>query len=290
MAGATTYDELRSMFSYAENLPQAPSSPLRLSELLELPDASPIKVEEIILADPALTAGILKTASAAAFGRSRPVTTVREAVMVLGFRSIRSISVALWTNALVAQSKHATKLDTKRFAQSGVLIGTIASLLHKRMPERSNAWTVEEVFAAGILYNVPTGLLSILAPQTFDLIYTSAQRRAVPFKEAFHEAYQGRLSTLGIEAARTMGLPSIFCEAIGGWRQPEVQEDSLAVFKLLDIAESIVDHRGLGVCPWKTELEFGEPLQEVVDLFGDEFRAYVDEAVSSSSVFRGIAA
>lgn len=290
MGAVSTYDELRSLFSYAENLPQAPNSPLRLSELLELPDASPIKVEELILADPALTAGILKTASAAAFGRSKPVTTVREAVMVLGFRCLRSIAVALWTNALVAQSKHNTQLNTARFAQNGVFIGTLASLMHQKSPARNASWSTEEVFAAGILHNVPIGLLSILAPYTFDDIYGQARRQKRSLEDVFEERFDGSIKALGGEAAKTMGLPIIFAQSIAGWEHPDAPEESMSVLKMVDIAAKVGEQRSLGVIPWKVEHEFDHSLQSLIDIYGSDWRGLIDNARHSSTSLRGIAA
>lgn len=282
MGLACQYDELKSLFSYAENLPQAPNSPLKLSQLLEAPDAAPQMVEELVLSDPALTAGILKTASSAAFGRMRPVNTVREAIMVLGFRALRSIAIALWTNALVAQARKSPHLEPDRFAQSGVAVGTLASLLYRESEINNPEWTKEEIFAAGILNGTPTGLLAILSPTTFEAIFLDAQRNRTSIQQAFADRYDESLQALGAQAAQVMGLPEIFVHSIAGWQVLPADSPLVPVFQCVDAAQRVVEARGESIVPWKTENVWPAELQIAFPYDDAQWAAKVHEARSSS--------
>ncbi len=247
-----TYQELEKLFVNAATLPQAPKSPLRLSALLEMPDASPIEIERIILADPALTAGILKAACSAAFGRLKPVTTVREAVMVLGFRALRVMAIALWTQALICQSKHNSMLDTERFSKNGSFVGHLSSSLYALRPQSINScrWTAEEVYACGVLHNLAIGLLSMLAPTVFDCVYGFAKDRTISIAQAFQEVYGYELNVLGSQAASAMGLPELFTVMIANIDHPASALDIEVPLLHLHFGHLIALDRGLGIGRW----------------------------------------
>ncbi|MCU0317186.1 MAG: HDOD domain-containing protein [Fimbriimonadaceae bacterium] len=212
MSMSAELTQLEALFSQADALPQAPKSPLRLSNILEAPDSNQKDIESIILSDPGLTAGILRAASSSLFGRSKPVTSVREAVMVLGFRTLRSLAIALWTQALFCEAHHKTKLDRDQFAKNGSFVGLLASGIYSTSRVKSPKWSAEEVYAAGVLHNMGVGLLSLLAPSDFDRLYSHAVEHTVTIQQAFVMVYGKDLNELTGMAAQKMGLPELFLE------------------------------------------------------------------------------
>ena len=255
---AQTYDQLVRLFSNASGLPQPSKSPLRLSALLESGDPNPAEVEKIVHSDPALTAGLLRTASAAAFGRQRAVTTVREAVMVLGFRSIRSIAIALWTQALVCEGKHASKLDLERFSKGSFFTGYLASdiYLTSTTPKSAERWTSEEVFALGVLARLGDGLLSMLAPQDFDAVYEAAKAKEASFQDTFQEMYGQPLSGLAAVAAGSMALPAGLVAALNSMASGEGTPQILEACDYVRIAKKVSNANGMGITRWDVPLEF----------------------------------
>lgn len=244
MAHVQTFDELWSLFGSAEALPQASQSPLRLSGILDDPDPSLAEIETVVLADPGLTLAIIKAASSAMYARSRPVTFVREAVTVLGYRSLRSIAVALWTSSLVTNSNHETCFNATRFAEDGALVGMMAARLHTPTED----WATEEVYAVGLLHDLSTGLLSLLAPETYNTLYRLAEQKTAALPTVFQALYGKSISTLGNRAASTVGLPDKFLRPFAESAEEESAEAHVG--ELVRWLADYSDFKGCGVAPW----------------------------------------
>ncbi|MCX8029556.1 MAG: HDOD domain-containing protein [Brevinematales bacterium] len=78
-----------------ESTPPLPFIVSTLLKKLEDPEASIREIEETLEKEPLLVAKVLKMANSAYYGFPRSITTVREAIIVLGLNTIRSIALAI---------------------------------------------------------------------------------------------------------------------------------------------------------------------------------------------------
>lgn len=280
MTPKRSFDELTYLFGSAPHLPQIPKSPLRLSELLDSPDAAHTEIEAVVHADPALTASVLKAASSAVFGRSRPVTNVREAIMVLGYRSLRSLAVALWTNALVCESTHRSKLDKERFAKNGNFVGALASGLYRQRLKTciAQTWTPEDLFAAGVLHEILFGLLSYVAPEEFDLLHDLAQEKSVSLRQTFLMAYSRPIQDLAPRAADALGLPDLFLATAERLDDPLNELETSIPMACLHLARATAEANSMGLPPWPVLYEVPEDVQTVVGATPEDLVDHIDQA------------
>ena len=76
------------------DLPPLPQVAAQVLRIAADPDASTDELQKVIGTDQALTAQILKIANSAMFGMMREVTTLTQAIMTLGFSTIKSVVIA----------------------------------------------------------------------------------------------------------------------------------------------------------------------------------------------------
>ncbi len=74
-----------------KRLPELPAAALRISRLLDSEDTSAEMLAEIIRMDASLTGQILRLCNSAAYGFARKISTVKEAVAILGYSTLRSM-------------------------------------------------------------------------------------------------------------------------------------------------------------------------------------------------------
>jgi putative nucleotidyltransferase with HDIG domain len=74
-----------------QKLPQLPAAALRVSNIIDKPDTSADMLAEIIRLDASLTGQILKLCNSAAYGFTRKISTVKEAVAILGYGTLKSM-------------------------------------------------------------------------------------------------------------------------------------------------------------------------------------------------------
>ncbi|MDI9636635.1 HDOD domain-containing protein [Kamptonema cortianum] len=258
MSDLLSYDEISHLLGSSENLPEVPSGPLRLSSYLEAGESDTREIEKIILSDPALTAGVLRAASSSLFGRQRPVTTAREAIMVMGLRTLRSISMAMYTHALVCQSRHQSHFDPERFARNGNSVGSIANVIFRESfgLTPNYRWNADELYVGGVLHNVMFGLLSYAAPQEFNRLFELGKEEGCDLRTAFKAIHEHSLAELAPRAVKAMCLPEMFDSMIQGIESPSSYPAEESVpYCVLRLSMLLADESGNGLTPWSNVSE-----------------------------------
>ncbi len=116
--------------------PHIPSPPALAIQILQKAGQADCKVKEIsdLLAhDPGLSAKILKTLNSAVFGLSRPVTSVQQAVAILGSRALRSLVLGLSLPVMQARTDAVSNEGLKRYWKESLAGGIMARELSRRM-------------------------------------------------------------------------------------------------------------------------------------------------------------
>jgi len=119
---------LEQILADAGEMAALPQVVLRVIELSSDPGASASDLERVIATDPALAARILTLANSAYFGMPRRLSSLREAVVFLGFKSVRTLAMAVTTfamfmgksdaDALVRRAVWRHSLDTAQCART----------------------------------------------------------------------------------------------------------------------------------------------------------------------------
>ncbi|HVP39380.1 MAG TPA: HDOD domain-containing protein [Candidatus Saccharimonadales bacterium] len=72
-------------------LPPLPHTMMRVWQVIDNPVSNASTLAEAVCADPSLVASLLKLANSASYGRSRSITTIPEAITLLGFNTIKKM-------------------------------------------------------------------------------------------------------------------------------------------------------------------------------------------------------
>ena len=121
--------------------PTSTAVALRVREALEDPDCELGAAARLIQAEPLLSARVVAVANSAAFNRSgRVVTEVRAAVTLLGFRTVRSLAMALVVRQMAGMPEAPAHRDLalrlwEHSANVAALAQVIARLITRQDPE-----------------------------------------------------------------------------------------------------------------------------------------------------------
>ncbi len=132
----------------------APTTSLRILNLVATPDADIGELARLVSADPALAAGVLAVANAAAYRGRSEVETVRDAIARLGFEEV----------ARIAGAVSARSLFSPRLKAELVAFGDLFGALHRRALSVASgaAWLAlqrpgarsDRAFLGGMLHDV----------------------------------------------------------------------------------------------------------------------------------------
>ncbi len=165
------------------------------AQVLQLAEGETFSAHELaqaISSDPALTARVLRVANSAYYGFPRRITTIRDAVVLLGFRHIRSTLIA----TSVMRSMPAYEgIEASAFWRHAVTVGLLAELA-----ARAEGVHQEEAFTAGVLHNVGRLALDQARPRDF----LRACEHARDHHVSIHEAQRALLGFTDAEVGQAL--------------------------------------------------------------------------------------
>lgn len=99
----------REIVAWVGDLPPMPQVAAKAIVMVEDPDTTAQKLTDLLSNDTALAARVLKIANSAMFSRQREITTLNQAVMVIGFKALKGIIVAATLRQLNKKIRQARK-------------------------------------------------------------------------------------------------------------------------------------------------------------------------------------
>ncbi len=210
--------------------------PLRQSavRVLALTEGERFSAQELagaISADAVLSAKMLRLSNSAYYGFPRKITTIREAIVLLGFRAVRSAVLAA---GMIEVMPGSNALDYDRFWQYSVTVGMLAEIQARAIGRH-----LDVAFTAGVIHNIGRIALD--------------QHRSTAFREVLDAAGEDGVTIIDAER-RVLG----FTEAdLGGalalhWSFPEELVEAVACHAVEP--EQLPDQQSLAACVVRARL------------------------------------
>ncbi len=132
--------------AWVGDLPPLPHVASRAIGMLEDPDVTSGDLTGLLSSDPALAARVLKIANSAMFARQRQITTLNQAIMVIGFKTLKGIVVAATLRQMNRRYGEFERIIWENSLVTGMAAHSICHLLNKRYGE--------EAFLLGLLHDL----------------------------------------------------------------------------------------------------------------------------------------
>lgn len=136
----------REIVAWVGDLPPMPHVAARAISMVENPDTTAQELTDLLTTDTALAARVLKIANSAMFSRQREITTLSQAIMMIGFKALKGIIVAATLRQI---NKRFGKLE-KVIWENSMTCAMSATLVCKKLRKRY----VEEIFLLGLLHSL----------------------------------------------------------------------------------------------------------------------------------------
>ncbi|MBL8754778.1 MAG: HDOD domain-containing protein [Planctomycetes bacterium] len=147
----------REILHKSDLIPPLPDLVARLLGLLNKQDTEPAHLESLLQNDQVLVAKMLAMVNSPFYGLNRTIRTVKEAVMVLGFRGVRSLVLATSTAKFLQRDYSCYGHQPK-----GLWLHAVSVAAGARKMARACKFTADEcelLFVAGLLHDIGKLLL-----------------------------------------------------------------------------------------------------------------------------------
>lgn len=192
-----------------QRLDALPAMPVIAQKLLALnfsTDEGERQMLVLIEQDPQITAKIIGLSNSALFAVSRRVATLRDAIMLLGIKRVRTVSAGIAIMSLMAKSSAGRLSMQDLWLHSfGVAFGMLA--IARAMPQALRPQD-DHTFLAGLLHDIGYLALAHLDPATSDRLHNAlAADPQRPALEIERQMLPVCHDELGAELARHWNLP-----------------------------------------------------------------------------------
>ncbi|MEO6867448.1 MAG: HDOD domain-containing protein [Gaiellales bacterium] len=205
-------------------------------------DTSVNDLTGLISADQSLVAMLLKLANSAYYGYARRIETLPEAIVLLGFSTIKSLAITATTMNLLFQSEDELSDVRHEIWSHSLGVGVAARALARK---RGNIHP-EKAFVAGLLHDLGMIILSVYRKDDFIKVLSEANSRGITYEEAELEVLGFSHAELGALVAEAWSFPATHCEAIRCHHQPERATLQPGLAQVAHLADWMVIDLGVG--------------------------------------------
>lgn len=164
-----TNEDVRELVSSVDQLPSLPTTHLALMQAAARPNSTVQEITDIIQSDPAMSVKVLQLVNSSLFGQSSRVSSVSQAVEILGVGLLKGLTAS--AHVFSALDASSTKvLSVERSQLYAMRVARIAQAMASTKERQ------DEAFTAGILHNIGEIVLAVKRPdEFFDVIQRCAE-------------------------------------------------------------------------------------------------------------------
>lgn len=218
-----------------KNLPTVPGVVRKISKMVENPDTTPNEVGRLISQDQVLSAKVLRMANSAFFGMSRKISSITQALIVLGFDVVKGLVLSSSVFDLMKKSMDGL------WEHSMGCAAAAGALAHRL--ERKDA---EEILLAGLLHDLGKVVLILEMPQETAQITAAARKAKVSFYEAENKILDFNHGDVGLWLAEHWNLPETLADPMRYHHQPHLAQKAPEQTAIVHLANIIIRARGFG--------------------------------------------
>lgn len=236
---------LLARFKAAKRLPSPPGTALQVLALCRADDVEVQRVADTVMSDPSLAARILRFANSPLSGLRREVTSIREAVLLLGLRTVKLTALG-FSLATPEMTACCPGFDIRRFWAECFLRAVVA----RRIAEILANADREDAFTAGLLAGIGRLALAQGLREEYGTIL-AAEAGGKSLAQAEHDALGTDHVQIGAELLRDWQLPAVLVEAVAAQqviiepqrRQSSGQRLAQIVRMSNEVVPGLLEHR-----------------------------------------------
>lgn len=184
----------------SECLPSLPTVAAKLLSLTSQPEISVQEICRLVSYDISLSAKVLRVVNSAYYGLPQRVSSVQQAVSILGINAVRNLTLSF--SLLTIRSDSRGTFDYERFWQRSLAAAVSARMILALVDRRDPG----EIFIASLLQNIGEMILAREFPREFeDVLRLVSQGKEEIAAE--HEVLNIDHATIGYMVARKWGFP-----------------------------------------------------------------------------------
>ena len=253
-------EKIQRIMAQVKSFPGMPATATKLQKILKDPDSTAAQIEEVLRYDAGLTANILKLTNSAYFGIPSKVSSVKQAIVLLGWKRLLQLVMTMCMSTVMKKPVAGYDLPQGELWRHSLAVSVAAETVVKalKIPE------AEEVFTAALLHDVGKLVLGGFVKDELAQI-NALVAKDMPFEVAEYIIIGTDHAEIGARILKKWDFPEGLVNAVGWHHSPETCENHCILSDIVHIANTIGLRTGFGREPSGIIVE---PTAAVTDRLG----------------------
>ena len=243
-----------------KSFPGMPATSAKLVNMLKDPDSSAAEIEDVLKYDPGLTANILKLTNSAYFGIPTKVSSVKQAIVLLGWKRLLQLVMTMCMSTVMKKAVPGYGLSHGELWRHSVAVSVAAEVVVKALKIPG----ADEVFTAALLHDVGKLVLGDFVQDDLYKIETMASK-GIAFEVAEFIVLGIDHATIGARILEKWAFPDHLVNAVGWHHDPEKCENQCTFSDIVHVANILGLKIGYGNSRNRHE---AAPANEVAERLG----------------------
>ena len=234
-------DRVARILAQVEDIPTLPTTVAEVLRIVNTPECSAGRLSALILADPALSARVLRLANSAYYGFPRAVSSVLQAITLLGFATLRNVALSAAVFDLFRPTSGRT-LDLEGLWRHSVAVAASSKLVARRI----RYTPLEKAFTAGLLHDLGKLIIARYLHSSQERIMALVESESIPIGDAEQRVLSVSHPAFGAWLAARWSFPPSLVDAIAFHHHPASAEDNLSLAAIVYLGDIVTRRVGLG--------------------------------------------
>lgn len=233
--------KLEHVLKRVQSLPLLPTSAMRVIALTKNPETSAKSLETVIEQDPALTVGILRQANSSYYGYERRISSVQEAIVLLGFQAVQGLAMSAAIEPLLKVQLLGYEINQEGLWKHSMLTAIAA----KQLCQYLKLSYGDVAFTAGLLHDIGKLVISIYVKEIGPYLLKKASEKKLTYVELEEKVIGYNHATVGGMLSKHWNLPGDLVAAISFHHSPLNAQNHKELASVIHVANGLVSLLGI---------------------------------------------
>ena len=230
-------DEILKKLDTIKDIPTLPTIVFELNELLQDPNTPITDISDIIEKDQAMSLRVLKLVNSAFYGIHKEVNDIGNAIVLLGFNTVRNAIVSLGVINSFLGIKALEGFDIRDFWKHSLAVAVVS----KGLAEKTKIASPDSCFVGGLLHDIGKVILAQYFQDLFEKVWNAAKKENISFYEAEKKEISIDHAIIGAHLATNWELPENFIDVIRWHHDVRNDSESKKMILIIYLSDIIVN-------------------------------------------------
>jgi putative nucleotidyltransferase with HDIG domain len=232
---------LKKIMSNIRSFPSMPATGAKMLTMLEDPETSVDEIEDVLRHDPGLTGNVLKLANSAYFGIPSKVSSVRQAILLLGLKKLIQLVIASCISSVMDKPVPGYDLPPGDLWRHSIAVSIAAEALVK---DKKNI-DANDIFTPALLHDIGKLILGHFVKDELDEIEKIAGK-GTPYIVAENMVLGTDHAEVGAQILTQWSFPSDVIAAVRWHHDPDFPEQANAPIDIVYLSNLLCQTSGNG--------------------------------------------